>query len=234
MAEARKKRILNSKKAEPFIAELKDMGLDFSVRNGSECIEVILDDTQYYFARRGVFPRRKIYLFNTVKMSAEKYLKKNTVVLPKPKPKSILFNYDYDADKGILTGTDLNHAYWRIAYVNGIISEKTYVSGLIGKTKELRLATLSVLGREKRFDEYVNGVKEKSVVYQEKNEELNNVFRFIRETCWKHMENLSKLLGDDFYSYRVDCIYYRDTKKNVEIAQKYFDDNNLTYKQLVY
>ena len=48
------------------------------------------------------------------------------------------------------------------------------------------------------------------------------------------MKEASELVGDDFYSWKTDCIYYRDNEKNVKKIQDYFDSKDLTYKQLGY
>ena len=48
------------------------------------------------------------------------------------------------------------------------------------------------------------------------------------------MKEASDLVGDDFFAWKTDCIYYRDTKENVKLIQDYFDKYNLTYKQLGY
>jgi hypothetical protein len=133
-----------------------------------------------------------------------------------------------------MCGTDLNHAYWRIAYLYGMINEKTYISGLDTECKALRLATLSVLGREKKFDSYENGEIKQSYVYQKENVDLKNVFKFIRLTCFSFMKEASDLLGDDFFAWKTDCIYYRENLKNIKMVQDYFDQFNLTYKQLGY
>lgn len=220
-------------KAKGFIDELKKHKIPFSIREGSDAIELYVEDMHYVFASNESFPRNKIYLFNSVKLQCKKWLKNNELKMPK-KAKMRVYNYDYDADIGYLTATDLNHAYWRIAYLNKFISQKTYMAGLKPNCKQLRLATLSILGRQKIFSEYENGEKVRDVVYQEKDDELKNIFVFIMQTCWNNGKELRKLLGNEFYSWNVDCIYYRDTEANRKIVHDYFDSKNLTYKQLVY
>jgi len=74
----------------------------------------------------------------------------------------------------------------------------------------------------------------KSYVYQKENVDLKNVFKFIRLTCFSFMKEASELLGDDFFAWKTDCIYYRESLKNIKMVQKYFDQYNLTYKQLGY
>jgi hypothetical protein len=223
------------KKSNPlnYVDKLVRNKANFNLRKSSECTEVILDDMHIVFAPQTNFPKKKVYLFNTVKLQVVKWLKTNELIIPE-NVNSIEYNYDYDIDDGVLAGTDINHAYWRIAYIKGFISEKTYIAGLDSDCKALRLATLSVLGREKRFDEYKNGKITESIITQKENIELKNVFKYIRLSCFNYMKEASELIKDDFYSWKTDCIYYRDNDENVKIIQEYFDSKDLTYKQLGY
>ena len=216
-----------------FIKTLVDGKLSFAVRQSTECTEILLDDTHIVYASTNNFPRKKVYLFRLVKNEVLKWLNKNELILP-PNHHSIEYNYEYDYEKDEMTGTDLNHAYWRIAYTTGLISEKTYIAGLDNDCKALRLATISTLGREKKFNNYKNGELGKSFVYQKRNEELQNVYKYVRLTCFDYMYQASKLLGEDFFAWKTDCLYYKNTKKNIKMVQEFFDSKNLTYKQLSY
>lgn len=233
MSESLKRKYVKSVSADSYVKDLINNKLSFQVRRASECTEIILDDKHIVFASQSNFPKKKIYLFNSVKQQVSKWLKENVVFLPED-IHSIRYNYDYDTDEGTMCGTDLNHAYWRIAYLYGMINEKTYIAGLDTDCKALRLATLSVLGREKRFDNYENGQMKKTYVYQKENVDLKNVFKFIRLTCFSFMKEASEILGDDFFAWKTDCIYYRESLSNIKSVQDYFDKFNLTYKQLGY
>ena len=233
MSKALTRKYVKSGSVDNYIKDLVSNKLSFSVRRASECTEILMDDKHIVFASQSNFPKKKIYLFNNVKQQVSKWLKENVVFLP-DEINSIKYNYDYDTDEGTMCGTDLNHAYWRIAYLYGMINEKTYISGLDTECKALRLATLSVLGREKKFDSYENGEIKQSYVYQKENVDLKNVFKFIRLTCFSFMKEASEILGDDFFAWKTDCIYYRENLKNIKMVQDYFDQFNLTYKQLGY
>jgi len=233
MSKALTRKYVKSGSVDNYIKDLVSNKLSFSVRRASECTEILMDDKHIVFASQNIFPKKKIYLFNSVKQQTTKWLKNNSVFLPE-ELNSIKYNYDYDTDEGTMCGTDLNHAYWRIAYLYGMINEKTYIGGLDTDCKALRLATLSVLGREKKFDNYEKGEIKESYVYQKENVDLKNVFKFIRLTCFSFMKEASDLLGDDFFAWKTDCIYYRQSLKNIKMVQEYFDQYNLTYKQLGY
>ena len=233
MSNALTRKYIRSGNVDTYVNDLINKKLSFSVRRASECTEVLLDDKYMVFASQTNFPKKKIYLFNNVKQQVIRWLSKNQVTMP-PNHHSIKYNYDYDTDDGVMCGTDLNHAYWRIAYLYGMISEKTYIGGLDTDCKALRLATLSVLGREKTFTRYEKGKNVETYVHQAENVDLKNVFKFIRLTCFNYMKEASDLLGEDFFAWKTDCIYYRESLKNIKMVQDYFDQYNLTYKQLGY
>jgi len=233
MSEALTRKYVKSGSVDNYIKDLVSKKLSFSIRKASECTEILMDDKHMVFASQTNFPKKKIYLFNNVKQQVTKWLNTNDVYLPE-NLSSIKYNYDYDTDEGTMCGTDLNLAYWRIAYLYGMINEKTYIGGLDTDCKALRLATLSVLGRQKKFDNYEKGEIKETYIYQKENVDLKNAFKFIRLTCWSIMKEVSELLGDDFYAWKTDCIYYRESLSNIKAVQDYFDKLDLTYKQLGY
>jgi hypothetical protein len=47
------------------------------------------------------------------------------------------------------------------------------------------------------------------------------------------MQDMMKLLKDDFVSYNTDCIYFRDTKENRKMIAQYLKSKDLSHKMLV-
>lgn len=207
----------------------------FLIRRGSECNELIFDGLHNVYATENKnFPSNKIFLFNLVNRDVKKFLKTNPFIELPPKKEVTFYSYTYDLEEGRTTGTDLDHAYWRIAYAKGYISKKTYDYGLDDMAKPLRLATLSVLGREKVFEKWENGEYIESITLKPKDEQLRMVYADIRYSCFYMMFELSKILGRDFFCWKTDCIYYRDSEKNRKIVQDYFTEREMLWKQLVY
>ena len=207
----------------------------FLIRRGSECNELIFDGLHNVYATENKnFPSNKIFLFNLVSRDVKRFLKTNPFVELPPKKDVAFYSYTYDLEDGALTGTDLDHAYWRIAYVKGYISKKTYNYGLDEMAKPLRLATLSVLGRDNVFEKWENGEYVESITLKPKDEQMRMVYADIRFSCFYMMYELSKLLGKDFFCWKTDCIYYRNTPENIYMVQDFFDQRKMLYKQLVY
>lgn len=208
---------------------------NFLIRRGTECNELIFDGNHNVYATESKnFPSNKIFLFNLVSRDVKKFLKTNPFVELPPKKDVTHYSYTYDLEEGSLTGTDLDHAYWRIAYSKGYISKKTYSYGLDDTAKPLRLATLSVLGREKVFEKWEGGEYLESITIKQKDEQLRMVYADIRYSCFYMMYELSVLLGKDFFCWKTDCIYYRNSIKNIKIVQDYFDERKMLWKQLIY
>lgn len=206
--------------------------IPFACRKSSECTEIQIGDTMFTYTSQANFPRRKLYLFNLVKRDVKKWIgKKTSLELPNEFPVT-KFNVNYPYNKSI--GIDLNHAYWRIAFIHGIICEKTYNVGLDPDCKALRLATLSVLGRKKEFQIYKDGEVVETIVKQQLDLVQKEVFKYIRLVCFDMMNTIAKRLGDDFDCWKTDCIYFHDTVENRKKVTDFFDKKNMTYKLLDY
>jgi hypothetical protein len=168
-----------------------------------------------------------------VQNDVRNFLNINPYIDIPPKVNTIEFNYKYDDEIGTITATDLDHAFWRIAYVKGYITKSTYTKGLPTSGKAIRLASLSVLGRGKKFDRYVDGEFKETVVVKQSDQTLQKVYVDIRLSCYYMMYELSKILKNDFESWKTDCIYYRDTPENRTIVHNYFEEREMLFKQLI-
>lgn len=176
--------------------------------------------------------KRGMFLFGMVRKDAKLYLKNNEIRLPK-RYGQIEYNSDVEDDfDERVTGTDLNHAYWRIAYNLGIISDFTYTKGLNDDFKAVRLAALSTMGGNKKYQKIKNGVILDEYLVVEGDEELRKIYTLIRYTCYKYMSEVKRMLGNDFLCYKTDCIYYVDNKENRKKVKDFFKEKDLLMKQL--
>lgn len=178
--------------------------------------------------------KKGMFLFGMVRSDAKRYLHKNPIIQLPKKYAQIEYNGRLDeALLGKVTGTDLNHAYWRIALNLKIISERTYEKGLDNRFKSVRLAALSTLGANKKYLKIRHGEITKEVYLIKGDELLQKVYSLIRLTCYKYMAQIKKMLGSDFLAYKTDCIYYCDTKENRQLVRNFFKEKDLQMKQLV-
>jgi hypothetical protein len=207
------------------------------IKKGTFTNEIVWGSKSYIFPcmdkKRQMAFKKGMFLFGMVRKDVREYLKNNNIKLP-TKYGQIEYNKDLNEDLfGKITATDLNHAYWRIALNLGIITEKTYNKGLDEKFKAVRLAALSTMGANKKYQKIKNGkiIDEYKVVYGD--DQLKDVYKLIRLTCYKYMNQVKKKLGKDFLCYKTDCIYYIDTQYNRKIVRDFFKEKDLYMKQLV-
>lgn len=227
-----------SKTSEGFIfkrmVEEKANGL---IKRGTFTNEIVWGNNSYIFPcmdkKKQMAFKKGMFLFGMVRKDVKEFLKTNTIKLP-TKYAQIEYNKELNEDLfGKITATDLNHAYWRIAYNLGIITDKTYTKGLNDDFKAVRLASLSTMGANKKYQKIKDGklLDEYKVFYGDDN--LKDVYKLIRLTCYKYMNQVKKKLGRDFLCYKTDCIYYIDTQYNRKIVKDFFKEKDLYMKQLV-
>jgi hypothetical protein len=203
-------------------------------RKGSFASQIIWGKRIFYFQNPTKrFPMSSLHIFRLVKLDCQKFLNiKKKISIEKQMPVNFTRYENYE-DATKITATDLNNAYWNIAYQLGYISEPTYKKGSEKKLKEVRLSALSNLGINKTYYKIKSGVLTKEEKVVKGDEELRKLYNNIRNTCFKHMMNVSKLLGKDFIAYKTDCIYYKDSAINRKKVHSYFNNKSLKYKQLV-
>ena len=214
------------------ISDYKENAL---LRIGNFTNEIIWDKMSFVYPKtmKGSEFRKGLFLFGMVRKDVKAYIRKKNgkIRLPKQYPVNVInYNYKY-TDEGI-AGTDIDHAYWRIAYLSGIISENTYLAGLKKGLKQVSLAALSTLGRGKDYQVIKAGVLTDDVVKIGGDEAMQRVYKYIRYSCYKMMQECAVLLGRDFVAYRTDAIYYKNTEKNKKMITEYFSNKDFKFKQL--
>jgi hypothetical protein len=224
--------ILRHEQKKVLLAKLLKRKASGFYRSGSFSDEIIWQDRKFLFPS----PKKKvssgIWVFRSVLHDVRMYIE-NKRIREKQRLPVNLYNPKHEKFRGKITATDIDHAYWRIAYLDGIITDKTYAKGLELKDKTLRLAALANLSSAKEYNIIKDGEVTKKTVILKYDPILQKIYNNIRYSCYEHMSNIANMLGDDFICYKTDCIYYRDTAKNREMVQVYLDSVSLEWKQLV-
>ena len=208
------------------------------IKKGTFTNEIVWGNYSYIFPcmnkRSQENFKRGMFLFGMVRRDAKRFIaKKPNFKIPR-KHAQIEYSKNVDFSQfGDVTGTDLNHAYWRIAYNLGIISTQTYAKGLDDRYKSVRLAALSTLGADKKYQKIEKGKLTHDTLIIKGDEQLQRVYVLIRLTCYKYMYQVKKMLGKDFLVYKTDAIYYIDTKENRRKVREFFKSKDLLMKQLV-
>jgi hypothetical protein len=201
-------------------------------RQGAYSEEVIWQGRKFLFPNPKKSAQAGMWVFRSVMNNVREYIAEHNIRAKDRLPVN-LWNKKVNNFRGKITATDVDHAYWRIAYLQGIINEKTYKKGLEIQDKSLRLAALANLASTKEYFIIENGkVTDKSVILKY-DPILHKLYNNIRFTCYGMMMEMAKMLGDDFICYKTDCIYYKDSPANRHMVQQYLERKQMMWKQLV-
>jgi hypothetical protein len=173
-----------------------------------------------------------LYIFNLVKRDAMRYVQNNPAIKNPRWLSSIHWNSHQLLPKGEIVGTDINNAYWDIAFNLGVISYATHAHKNRIKHKNLLLASLSSLGADKMWRN-VKGTVGSDVTIIKGDDRLKQVFQKIRYTCFSYMRQIARMLGNDFICYKTDCIYYIKTEKNIQLVEEFIESKKLDFKRLI-
>jgi hypothetical protein len=201
-------------------------------RKGSFSNELIWQNRKFIFPSPNKRVNRDVWVFRSVLNDVRDFIE-NKRIREKDKLPTNFWNQKLRNFRGKVTATDVDHAYWRIAYLDGIIKPKTYTKGLLIKDKSLRLAALANLSSIKEYQVIEDGMITNKTIQLKYDPILQKVYNNIRYTCFEHMTIMASMLGEDFICYKTDCIYYKDTPKNRELVQVYLDSVDMEWKQLV-
>lgn len=222
------------KSQEQIMLDMIAQGKQYALyKMGNFSNQLVWNNTTYIFnsdRKRSIF-KEGLFIFSMVKRDVLKFLQRKKDIENKKKYPTNVIVDEAAEDNRKITATDLNHAYWRIAYNLGYISKNTYMKGLTIPNKALRLAALSTLGRDKDYRVIRNGKLTKETKTVKGDKQLQVIYNNIRNTCFYHMNEAARILGGDFIAYKTDCIYYFDNPANRTKVQSYFKKVNINFKQ---
>jgi hypothetical protein len=209
--------------------------LPIYIREGTFTTDVIMDNILYQIQKKVPTKSRiKVgtFLFSMVKADAIKYISKNkNIILPTEYPVNC-FTENKQSLKKKWIATDINSAYWNIAYNLDVIQKNTYEKGLQypKNYKTLRLAALSVLGQERQYKGMIGDELTGLNIILKSDNKMINIYKLIRYTCYQYMNDLRLLLKKDFICYRTDEIVYVATDKNIALVENYLHEKGLNCK----
>lgn len=136
------------------------------------------------------------------------------------------FIYTDKAKQGIHKGIiefDLDKAYWKSALNIGVIDEAMYLKGIEKRlTKVELLASLGSLAKMK-FRRVFDGKKYKRSVIIDDSSETRHIWDAISFEVDKCMLECAERLGQDFFFYWTDAIFFYDRPMNRELVQAVAD-----------
>lgn len=224
--------VLRYRQKKVLLARMKNRKSNGYIREGSFTDEIIWQDRKFLFPSPLKKITQGVWIFRSVILDVRRFIEDKRIrekeKLPVNHWNEKMRNY-----RGKITATDVDHAYWKIAFLQGVITDRTYKKGLEIKDKTLRLASLANLSSSKEYKIIKEGKITNEVVVLKYDPILHKIYNNIRYSCYEHMKIMSELLGEDFICYKTDCIYYKDTEYNRELIQTYLETVELEWKQLV-
>ena len=211
-----------------FITNFTKLKKSFKVRETSNYVEIVHTSGKKAFHNKNGKFIKGLFIFRMVKNDVLNWLKNNDLKVYRELPVNF-FNDEFDKKNKVI-GIDIDNAYWSIAYLKDYITEKTYLKGIENKDfKAIRLSALSMLGKSKVYKVYVNGEYVNDEV-KNYNETLQEIYRDIRYSTYGILYEISEILQNDFYCWKTDCIFFKDTKKNRKIVKTHIESYGLTCK----
>ena len=156
MTDQKNLRILPTLLKSELLNKLKGRKSTAYIRQGSFSDEIIWGERKFVFPTKKKKIANGIWIFRSVMNDVREYISDKKIRARKRLPVNY-WNENLKKFKGKITATDVDHAYWKIAFLEGIIKEKTYKKGLLIKEKSLRLAALANLSSTKEYFVIENG-----------------------------------------------------------------------------
>jgi hypothetical protein len=212
-----------------FIEMYQKLGKSFKVRETVNYCEIITSTNDKIYHNKNEKFGTGLYLFRMVKNDVTKFIKENGEIDCFDELPVNFTNEDFDFNKKII-GIDINNAYWSVAYLKGYISKKTYLKGIEKENiKQIRLSSLSSLGKSRTYKVYDNGVYSHDEELRG-DQSLQNVYLDIRYSCYGVMRDIAKELKEDFCCWKTDCVFFNDTEHNKLIATQIIESYGLDWK----
>jgi len=218
----------NHKEYLDFLISLKK---DFKIRESVNYAEIVNSNGEKVISTKNNKFVKGLYIFAMVKRDIKKYIEEHGYITPYEELPVNCKNEKFDETKvDSVIGIDIDNAYWSVAHLKGYISENTYKKGLENKEfKPIRLSALSTLGKGKTYKVYKGGQYKYDELFKA-DKELENFYLDIRYSTYGVLYEIANELGDDFYSWKTDAIFFVETPENKELVRKRLLDFGLESK----
>jgi len=177
-----------------------------------------------FFGVKGQKRPSGIHLVGLVKKDVDDYIARtgHTLKIPKKLPYTVYVHKNNIAmyDTGVQAlAIDINHCYWRTAYILGYITELTYMKGLEkDEYKDGRLIAIGNLGKIIGVTMYENGVKVLENADSSDYIKYGGFYWSIINKMETLMLELIQSLRHDFLMFLTDCIVIPPDKKEQATA----------------
>lgn len=160
---------------------------------------------------------------------AEKFI--NNYYYPKDIPYVSVKSYPDGSKFDEIIEIDIDEAYWRTAYLLGVISESLYIEGSKENGKISKLARLVCLGSLAKKIHIYKFKGRRLLKNEAKRSKLTeNIWYSICKRVGDLMNEAKQIAGDDFFLYWVDGIYVKNDPELVNKIKSLFTKFNYDVK----
>ncbi|MCF8360730.1 MAG: hypothetical protein K9H26_18390 [Prolixibacteraceae bacterium] len=124
---------------------------------------------------------------------------------------------------------DINHAYWRVAFILGYIDKSLYEKYAYDQEYKLaRNIGLSTMVSQKKKHYYFNGKYARTIVCE--NSMYEKMYKNIRYTTYNIIGELAELIGDGCLAYKVDGLLILNDNELIKFCKEYLKGKNVTFE----
>jgi hypothetical protein len=214
--------------------------MDFIIEETNGTKKAIWDkeDKRGMLYRKYLTPEemKNIWVFRQVKQSFIRYANKNLKLEIIKNCSSTMKNHEAVntiTENKEFKGTDVNHCYWRVAFVLGYINEKLYSKLATSEYKLVRNKALACVTSDKKIKVYKKGkLKKEDIIHDEYSEILKRMYHNIRNYAYQSMYDAMAVIKphNNFLKYKTDCIYYIDKQENQKLVEFILQTHGLKFE----
>ena len=125
---------------------------------------------------------------------------------------------------------DINHCYWRTIFLNGRITEATYLKGIAKpEYKDGRLIAVGTLGKILTIKEFKEGIKIKEYIDDTDYLKYGGFFWEVIGKVYALLMDLWHTLKEDFLMFLTDCVVIDPSK--TELAKQIIEKHGYGHKE---
>ena len=194
---------------------------DFSVVSYGSTKKIVYGSNTFLFS--GVKGEKKplgVHLISLVKKDIDKLVLEGHKILkiPEKKPHLTFIHHrhlEYYGEGEEALAIDINHCYWRTAFLLGFISEETYKKGIDKpEYKDGRLIAIGTLGKILTVRKYKAGIKVEEYLDDSDYLKYGGFFWAVIVRIHNMMLELYSVLKEDFLMFLTDCVVIDPRRKN--------------------
>jgi hypothetical protein len=188
--------------------------------------KIIYGKSKFLFSGiKGEKKPQGLHLIGMVKRDIDALITKNPDIIPSiPKKKPNITQINLKNIEWFGTGVqalaiDVNHCYWRTAFLLGFITKQTYFKGIERQEyKDGRLIAIGTLGKMLSVSKYENGIKVADYIDDTDYLKYGGFFWKVLEKVYELYLDLQTTLKEDFLMFLTDCVVIDESKRDVATA----------------